>query len=415
MLTALFLLTLSPLFTRGQAFDPSSFGLDPDVYRETPDYITSRGFEAETHYVTTYDGYILSIYRVVHPYLDSFQRHSRPVILQHGALTASICWVFNSPGGHVDEVERVRGRVGNNLAFVLAKKGYDVWMPNSRGNSHSKNHSWLDTNTPKYWDFSYDEMIKYDLPAVIEHIQNMTGSMEVSYVGHSLGTMTMLGLLATQPRYNESVKPIILLSPTAFISHQMAIWNPVARIPGVKQLVASLQTSFLVNASPRTLVRTFCSLNRVTQELCTQVLFAGINGFDNLQLNRTRVGIYFGGFMYGLSTKFAAHWLQNIASGRFQMYDYGTSGNMQKYGQPTPPDYPLEKVNPRHVAFFSSVGDALAAPEDVNKLRSHLRGRLLEDYIVPNERWSHGDFLWALDAGKYVNSKILDILKRYPS
>jgi lysosomal acid lipase/cholesteryl ester hydrolase len=274
----------------------------------------------------------------------------------------------------------------------------------------------LDTNTPEYWDFSFDEMTKYDLPAVIRHVKKRTGSTEVSYVGHSLGTLIMLGLLATQPRYSESVKPIIFLSPTAFISHQMAIWNPLARIPGLRQFLAYLPISFPGTfATPRTLVRTFCSLNWVTQELCTQFLFSVINGFDSPELNRTRIGIYIGGFINGLSTKFAAHWLRNIATDRFQMYDYGTSGNIQKYGQPTPPDYPLEKVDPRHVAFLSSVGDALAAPQDVNKLRSHLRGRLLEDYIVPDERWSHGDFLWALDVGRYVNSKILDILKRYPS
>ena len=62
-------------------------------------------------------------------------------------------------------------------AFVAARAGYDVWLGNSRGNTFSRRHVKFDpdNNGKKFWDFSFYEMGKYDLPAVIEKIQKETG------------------------------------------------------------------------------------------------------------------------------------------------------------------------------------------------------------------------------------------------
>lgn len=54
------------------------------------------------------------------------------------------------------------GRVGNfnfvlcqNLAYLLYNNGYDVWMGNARGNTYSKNHTFLSTeSSSKFWDFT---------------------------------------------------------------------------------------------------------------------------------------------------------------------------------------------------------------------------------------------------------------------
>jgi len=39
----------------------------------------------------------------------------------------------------------------------------------------------------EYWDFSFDEMAKYDLPAVVEYIiEGMyEGDAKLNYIGHS--------------------------------------------------------------------------------------------------------------------------------------------------------------------------------------------------------------------------------------
>jgi len=46
--------------------------------------------------------------------------------LQHGLLDCSDTFIIN---------EETKA-----LAFVLANRGYDVWLGNNRGNKHSKRH-----------------------------------------------------------------------------------------------------------------------------------------------------------------------------------------------------------------------------------------------------------------------------------
>ena len=66
-------------------------------------------------------------------------------------------------------------------------------------------------------------MIQHDYPALIDYIREQTGSPTISYVGHSQGNFMMFGLLATQPHYNDVIKPFIALSPVVYTSKFKAI------------------------------------------------------------------------------------------------------------------------------------------------------------------------------------------------
>lgn len=75
------------------------------------------------------------------------------MILQHGLLMTCVDWLIASPGGGYIR-DKVTGKnvTGNNLGFVLAANGYDVWLSNVRGNSYSLEHK-LFPSTGKfcYW------------------------------------------------------------------------------------------------------------------------------------------------------------------------------------------------------------------------------------------------------------------------
>jgi pimeloyl-ACP methyl ester carboxylesterase len=71
-------------------------------------------------------------------------------------------------------------------AYVMAKAGFDVWLGNSRGNKYSRRHKTLDPDTDKdFWQFSWEQMGLYDLPAAIDFVRNMTKVDKVAYFGHS--------------------------------------------------------------------------------------------------------------------------------------------------------------------------------------------------------------------------------------
>ena len=101
------------------------------------DYCKFYNYPVQKHQVVTEDGYILTIFRIQRKN-SIIKEGLKPVILQHGLLDSSDTWIVN------DEDKAP--------AFMIANKGYDVWLGNSRGNKHSRNHTKLNPNKGKeFW------------------------------------------------------------------------------------------------------------------------------------------------------------------------------------------------------------------------------------------------------------------------
>jgi predicted alpha/beta hydrolase len=47
-----------------------------------------------------------------------------------------------------------------------------------------------------YWDFGWQEMGIYDIPATFDYIAEVNGHREIAYIGHSMGTTQMFYALA---------------------------------------------------------------------------------------------------------------------------------------------------------------------------------------------------------------------------
>nr|CAD7578026.1 unnamed protein product [Timema californicum] len=174
---------------------------NPDVYLTAPELIAKKGYPAETHSVTTEDGYILTLHRI--PYGKSGPSNNRPAVLvQHGLLCSSDAWVIMEPEKSLDSGvgainRRITGQMpspnavspaqdgtrgslplpadvsllvileecflvatsgqipeGSPKTFILADAGYDVWLGNTRGSTYSKEHVSLQSTDNEFWDFS---------------------------------------------------------------------------------------------------------------------------------------------------------------------------------------------------------------------------------------------------------------------
>ncbi|KAJ8972995.1 hypothetical protein NQ317_002275 [Molorchus minor] len=138
------------------------------------------GYPFEDHTVTTEDGYVLGVHRIPYGRNES---------------TNSTFWGLFVVGP------------GRSIALALADEGYDVWLGNNRGNMWSRKHTTLDPdNQMEFWDFSFHEMGFFDTPAIIDYILNITGSEQISYIGHSEGTTQLFVMASMKPEYNSKNK-----------------------------------------------------------------------------------------------------------------------------------------------------------------------------------------------------------------
>lgn len=94
------------------------------------------------------------------------------------------------------------------------------------------------------------------------------------------------------------------------------------------------------------------------------------------------------------------------------MYDYGHR-NEKLYGQRLPPVYDLSKITNKRIVLMTSNNDKLADPKDVDLLRQKLQVKPVIDYVVPDNKFNHMDFLIALNASSLVNKIVIDALDKY--
>lgn len=350
------------------------------------DLVTSKNYPLEIHYVTTKDGYILRLFRIPgakdEKVFEKNNLNKQAILLIHGIFDSSDGWVCN------DE--------DKSIPFILANLGYDVWLGNSRGNKHSRNHINLSPDQKEFWDFSFHEMGLYDLPAFFDHILSLnTSSEKLIYLGHSQGTIQVFSLLSEDQEYLKSkVKLFIAFGPVAkthcieskllhvmdmlkidFLCEKLAFHEILCHDENLNKL-----SSWIMPKIP--------FLSSLVMEIIADKGAHTIN-------NSRRMSVYLSHLPSGSSLKAINHFVQLKRSGRFCPYDYGKDKNLEKYGLEEPYEYNLKKVKDFPIAILYGKQDRLASANDVEWLLDELGDNII--YRKMYEEMGHTTFQMSID------------------
>ncbi|XP_058910558.1 lysosomal acid lipase/cholesteryl ester hydrolase [Kogia breviceps] len=370
--------------------------VDPETNMNVSEIISHWGFPSEEHLVVTEDGYILCLNRIPHGRKNHSDRGSKPVVfLQHGLLADSSNWVTNLPS--------------TSLGFILADAGFDVWMGNSRGNTWSQKHKTLSVSQDEFWAFSYDEMAHYDLPASINFILNKTGQEQVYYVGHSQGTTIGFIAFSRIPELAKKIKMFFALAPVASAKFATSPLVKLGRFPDV--LIKDLfgVKEFLPQSMFVKWLSTHVCTHVILKELCGNVFFV-LCGFNERNLNMSRVAVYATHSPAGTSVQNMIHWSQLIKLQKFQAFDWGSSAkNYFHYNQSYPPSYNVRDMLVR-TAVWSGGQDWLADVSDVNVLLTQISNMVYHKHIP---EWEHLDFIWGLDAPWRLYNEMINLMRKY--
>ena len=371
--------------------------LAQDEKRTIEKIMTSKGFKCETHFVTTEDGYKLKIFRIPGDKNENIPDEKRnafpPVLLQHGILDSSDGWVCN--------------REEHSIAFVLAKNNFDVWLSNSRGNKYCKSHEKYNSQNYEFWQFSFNEMGLYDIPAVIKYIKEKNKSNEkIIYFGHSQGTTSMFsGLIQKYGFYKENIKLFVALAPIARLNHlDSTLLSILSKISMHKLLNQIELLDICPNSEGTQKVLNF--MDKYANGL-TNFVLGLISDEDSKQCNdKNAMSVYLNHYPCGCSLKCLIHFIQIIENKKFIFFDYQKEANFHIYNQITPPEYDFSKIKDLPIILIGGENDKLSTREDIKWLVNELNENVIYAKIVEN--MGHlsfligKDFTWFNDVLKII-------------
>ena len=151
----------------------------------------------ETLHVRTADGWRLALAR---RRSTGAPRRRTPVLLVHGIAANHACMDFGM------------GRL--SLAAHLAEAGFEAFSVDLRGHGGSARTRGL----PHNWTF--DDYLRFDLPAAVDAIREATGAPAVAVVGHSQGALLALAAAGT---LDDRVAGVVALAGPAHFAAQRGL------------------------------------------------------------------------------------------------------------------------------------------------------------------------------------------------
>ncbi|CAH2096569.1 unnamed protein product [Euphydryas editha] len=381
--------------------DDESFNEVPSLYKfynfTPPSFISlaiENGYPAEQYDVTTEDGYILTLFHIP-------GKSRYPIFLLHGLADSSDTWIM-------------RGRT--SLAVALASRGYDIWFGNSRGNRYSRRHIRLDPDKDdEFWDFSFNEVGYYDIPALVDMILSETGAPSLTAIGHSQGTTSFYVFGSTRPEYNEKINLMISLAPVCYFEHAVPPLSTFFKnAPYVIDFFTKINIQEVLGDTNLAshIYRVLCSTPVVGYEICLNRIIFPFTGHDPAELepsfySPTNIKHY----PAGTSVKSVYHYLQVGHTNVFKQYDYGSEENLAHYNSTVPPLYDFSKIT-MPIAMIVGRNDRLSMIPDVLRLRDQLPN-VVYYAVSPRVKFNHFDHTWGRRMRIYLFPYIFNVLERY--
>ena len=368
------------------------------VYNEDyKSFISNLGLNLEEVEVITEDRYINTIWILTSK--DPLNRNGESLVLQHGLLDGAFTWL-------------ILGQ--DSLAKKLCEEGYIVYLPYIRGTQFSRSHLDYDSGlNSDYWEFSFDEMAQYDLPAIINYIKQRDKVEKITYIGHSQGTLIYFLAYMNNPEFLEkNIKKYVALGTVPNVNNAPHFLIKLFEKSGILNLIPV--KNFLT--FPKEVGEVFVPLcTSKARGLCNKILSVCFGGLEDTgRIDYERLGKTI--FMYepgGTSLRNMKHWIQIYKAKRAQKYDYGTKvKNLLHYGSISPPAYDLNQMKKYSIPSLMTTSDAdpFANPQDTLEFINNIENKNIVQ-ILSLTNYNHIDYFWADSAIEEIFPRVIDFIK----
>ncbi len=306
-----------------------------------------------------------------------------PVVLCHGLGLNGTFWTLTEPGYH--------------LPAQLLARGYEVFIFDFRGSGESsrvgpigkinaqlRQTAMLELGEGRW---TVDELVRYDVPAVLDYVKTATGHDRVNWVGHSLGGMLMFAFLEDAPD-RDRIATLVAMGATIMFD----------KTPQSDMLIA--------NRGLRLLAR-FVSPGRLGRPLMV-ARFPGLDKIDqfyytSVNVDRTTVSRFYGYTLEDTGRSALAQLDPYLKYGHFVSADRSVD-YAARLGEVTVPTVMIAGDND----IISDVSSTLLTFDNLGSVdKTLLRFGKAEGQVAD---YGHCDLVWSRYAPKEIFPPVIDWL-----
>lgn len=396
------------------------------AFATTQEIIERSGFNYTNHYVTSEDGYVTQLIRIINPLADQTKLRKYPVVLFHGGLVDSAIYVAPSsniahpekyPRGPEDGPVTSNGRA---IGFLLANNGFDVWLVGTRGANEQNTDRDPSLRgegaypSTEYWSFKMDDISQREVERQVDKVLKVSGAERADVMGYSLSTMLTMQAFAGNPEFaRNKVNTYVLMAPPVNIDGSSRLTNFLVRDLCVKvSLKVGINTlsKVITTSGTRKLMHALLTNHRIRYTV-GKLLTIAITGSSGQYRTNLEPAVYskiFQGTGFGEMQQ----WCQQAVARRYQKFDYGPTENLRRYGSVDPPAYNVSQdLGYNYLYLISGGTDNLAPISSVNQVVDSLLHKPDEHNFIPN--YSHLDLVAGVDNEQLVNIPLLNFLSSH--